>query len=96
MLAERPLGGDPVYQRFMGKYSAMTSAAMLENLNRLKRGEIGEQEFNTFRATVASGAEGMVATGKAYIAGYDEMAELAAGDGAMLTKYMNAKRTASV
>ena len=90
MLAERPLGGDPVYQRFMGKYSAMTSAAMLENLNRLKRGEIGEQEFNTFRATVASGAEGMVATGKAYIAGYDEMAELAAGDGAMLTKYMNA------
>ncbi len=90
MLAERPLGGDPIYQRFMGKYSAMTSAAMLENLNRLKRGEIGEQEFNTFRATVASGAEGMVATGKAYIAGYDEMAELAAGDGAMLTKYMNA------
>ena len=90
MLAERPLGGDPIYQRFMGKYSAMTSAAMLENLNRLKRGEIGEQEFNTFRATVASGAEGMVATGKAYIAGYDEMAELAGGDGAMLTKYMNA------
>lgn len=90
MLAERPLGGDPVYQRFMGKYSAMASAAMLENLNRLKRGEIGEQEFNTFRATVASGADGMVATGKAYIAGYDEMAELASGDGSMLTKYMNA------
>ncbi len=90
MLAERPLGGDPIYQRFMGKYSSMTSAALLENLNKLKRGEIGEQEFNTFRATVVSGAEGMVATGKAYIAGYEQMAELAAGDGAMLTKYMNA------
>lgn len=90
MLAERPLGGDPIYQRFMGKYSALTSAALLENLNKLKRGEIGEQEFNTFRATVVSGAEGMVATGKAYIAGYDEMAALAAGDGSMLTKYQNA------
>ena len=62
MLAERPLGGDPIYQRFMGKYSALTSAALLENLNKLKRGEIGEQEFHTFRATVVSGAEGMVAT----------------------------------
>ncbi len=90
MLAERPLGGDSKYQRFMGKYAAMTSGAMLENFNKFKRGDIGEQEFNTFRATVYSGAEGMVATGKAYIAGYDEMAELAGGDGSMLTKYMNA------
>ena len=35
MLAERPTGGDVVYQKWMGKYSAMTSAAMLENLNKL-------------------------------------------------------------
>ena len=89
MLAERPTGGDVVYQKWMGKYSAMTSAAMLENLNKLKRGDIGEQEFNTFRATVASGVEGMIATGKGYIAGFDKAAELQLGNGSALTKWQN-------
>ena len=29
MFDERPLGGDPIYQRFMGNYSALTSSAHL-------------------------------------------------------------------
>jgi hypothetical protein len=89
MLAERPVGGDTQYQAFMGKYSALVSASMLANLGKLKRGEIGEQQYNTCRATVTSGAEGMIATGKAYIAGHDTAAALQVGNGSAMTKYSN-------
>ena len=89
MLAERPVGGDTQYQAFMGKYSALVSASMLANLGKLKRGEIGEQQYNTCRATVTSGAEGMIATGKAYIAGHDTAAALQVGNGSAMPKYSN-------
>lgn len=91
MLMERPMGGDTLYQQFMGQYSTMVSKAMLDKLNQLKRGEITEQEYTTFRATVTSGATGMIAGGKAYVAGYDTAAELAAGDGSALANYGNQK-----
>jgi len=91
MLMERPVGGDTVYQQLMGKYTTMVSKAMLDKMNQLKRGDITEQEFTTFRGTVTSGATGMMAGAKAYVEGFDTSAELAAGDGSALTNWGNAK-----
>jgi len=91
MLMERPMGGGTKYQQLMGQYSTMVSKAMLDKLNQLKRGEITEQEWTTFRGTVNSGATAMIAGGKAYVAGYDTAAELAAGDGSALANYGNKK-----
>tara|TARA_R100001509_G_scaffold155656_2_gene118295 strand:- start:6223 stop:7761 length:1539 start_codon:yes stop_codon:yes gene_type:complete len=91
MLMERPMGGDTRYQKFMGEYTTLISKAMLDKMNQLKRGDITEQEFTTFRGTVTSGATGMMAGAKAYVEGYDTMAELAAGDGAALTNWQNEK-----
>ena len=91
MLMERPMGGDTRYQQFMGEYTTLISKAMLDKMNQLKRGDISEQEFTTFRGTVSSGATGMMAGAKAYVEGYDTMAQLAAGDGAALTNWQNEK-----
>ncbi len=91
MLMERPMGGDTRYQKFMGEYTTLISKAMLDKMNQLKRGDITEQEFTTFRGTVSSGATGMMAGAKAYVEGYDTMAQLAAGDGAALTNWQNEK-----
>ena len=91
MLMERPMGGDTRYQQFMGQYTTLISKAMLDKMNQLKRGDITEQEFTTFRGTVSSGATGMMAGAKAYVEGYDTMAQLAAGDGAALTNWQNEK-----
>ena len=91
MLMERPVGGDTRYQQFMGQYTTLISKAMLDKMNQLKRGDITEQEFTTFRGTVSSGATGMMAGAKAYVEGYDTMAQLAAGDGAALTNWQNEK-----
>lgn len=91
MLMERPVGGDTVYQQLMGKYTTMVSKAMLDKMNQLKRGDITEQEFTTFRGTVTSGATGMMAGAKAYVEGFDTSAELAAGNGSALTNWGNAK-----
>ena len=91
MLMERPMGGDTRYQQFMGEYTTLISKSMLDKMNQLKRGDISEQEFTTFRGTVSSGATGMMAGAKAYVEGYDTMAQLAAGDGAALTNWQNEK-----
>jgi hypothetical protein len=91
MLMERPMGGDTRYQKFMGEYTTLISKAMLDKMNQLKRGDISEQEFTTFRGTVTSGATGMMAGAKAYVEGYDTMAELAAGNGSALTNWQNEK-----
>jgi len=91
MLVERPMGGDTRYQKFMGEYTTLISKAMLDKMNQLKRGDISEQEFTTFRGTVTSGATGMMAGAKAYVEGYDTMAELAQGDGSALTNWQNEK-----
>ncbi len=91
MLMERPMGGDTVYQQLMGKYTTMISKAMLDKMNQLKRGDISEQEFTTFRGTVSSGATGMMAGAKAYVEGFDTSAELAAGDGSALANWGNQK-----
>jgi|TARA_B100001094_G_scaffold296335_1_gene318457 hypothetical protein len=91
MLMERPMGGDTVYQQLMGNYTTMISKAMLDKMNQLKRGDITEQDFTTFRGTVTSGATGMMAGAKAYVEGFDTSAELATGDGSALTNWGNAK-----
>ena len=91
MLMERPMGGDTRYQQFMGQYTTLISKAMLDKMNQLKRGDITEQEFTTFRGTVTSGATGMMAGAKAYVEGFDTSAELAAGNGSALTNWGNAK-----